>query len=301
MADHLARIPVGRPDRGFRVSRETQVQRILVISDGTGGTAEQALRATLTQFDDTEVQVDRRAEVRSEARAREAVEEAARTGAFIVHTVVSKELRNAIIDLCRLHEVEAVDLIGPLLARLAERFSRSPSETPGLYHELNAEYFKRIEAMEFALRHDDGQRVQELTNAEIVILGVSRTFKTPISIYLAQRGWLVGNVPIIMDFPIPPILHELPPARVFGLMTTAARLTTLRQVRHQYLGGSAGHYADLDFVRRELAYARDAYNRRPGWHVIDVTEKPIEEIAAEILGSLRRSVSAGAEDGGGGR
>jgi regulator of PEP synthase PpsR (kinase-PPPase family) len=273
------------------------VQRILVISDGTGGTAEQALRATLTQFADTKVQVDRRAEVRSETQAREAVEEAKQAGALIVHTVVSKELRRTIIDLCRLHEVEAVDLIGPLLARLAERFSSTPSETPGLYHELNAAYFKRIEAMEFALRHDDGKRVHELNNAEIIILGVSRTFKTPLSIYLAQRGWLVGNVPIIMDFPIPPLIYELPPSRVFGLMTTAARLTTLRQVRHNYLGGSSGQYAEFEFVRRELAYARDAYGRAPGWRVVDVTEKPIEEIAAEILGSLREEASSPGGDG----
>jgi regulator of PEP synthase PpsR (kinase-PPPase family) len=263
------------------------VHHIYIMSDGTGQTAEQALRAALAQFRDREVSVERRAGVRSVEQARGVLEEAVKDKALVVHTIVSRELRRSILDLARLYDVETVDLMGPLLARLATRFASSPSETPGLFHELNKHYFQRIESMEFALRHDDGQRTEELDKAEIVLVGVSRTFKTPLSVYLAFRGWLVGNVPIVLDLPVPDLLFKLPEHRVFGLTTTAQRLATLRHVRHQYLGGSVGDYADPDFVRRELSYAHHLFERRPDWPVIDVTDKPIEEIAAEILGHLR--------------
>jgi len=265
------------------------VHYIYIISDGTGQTAEQALRAALAQFVDREVTVERRAGVRAVEQARRVLEEAVTKKALVVHTIVSTDLRRAILDMSRLYDIETVDLMGPLLARLATRFASSPSETPGLFRELNRHYFQRIESMEFALRHDDGQRTEELKAAEIVLLGVSRTFKTPLSVYLAFRGWLVGNVPIVMDLPVPELLFKLPEHRVFGLTTTAHRLAALRHVRHQYLGGSAGDYADLDFVRRELAYARDTFERRPDWPVIDVSDKPIEEIAAEILAHLRKA------------
>jgi [pyruvate, water dikinase]-phosphate phosphotransferase / [pyruvate, water dikinase] kinase len=265
------------------------LHHIYIMSDGTGQTAEQALRAALAQFSDHEVMVERRAGVRTVEQARGVLEDAVNGRALVVHTIVSHELRRAILDICRLYDIETVDLMGPLLARLATRFATSPSETPGLFRELNRHYFQRIESMEFALRHDDGQRTGELEKAEIVLVGVSRTFKTPLSVYLAFRGWLVGNVPIVLDLPVPEVLFKLPEHRVFGLTTTAQRLATLRHVRHQYLGGSAGDYANLEFVRRELAYARDVFARRPDWPVIDVTDKPIEEIAAEILGHMREA------------
>lgn len=177
-----------------------------------------------------------------------------------------------------------IDLMGPLLAQIAHHLEHSPAEKPGLFRELNREYFRRIEAVEFALRHDDGQRACELDVAEIVLMGVSRTFKTPLSIHFAFRGWLVGNVPVTLDVPLPPILEPLPPSKVFGLTTDPVNLTELRRARHKHPGGATGSYADFDFVRRELAYAEMLFRSHSGWSVIDVTNKPIEEIASEILG-----------------
>lgn len=263
------------------------MHHILIVSDGTGATAEQAVRAALTQFGEPEVDIQRRADVRTEAQIADAVREAARLGAFIVHTIVSQDLRNAVAEQGRLHNVPTIDLMGPLLAQLAQQLSHSPSERPGLFRELNREYFQRIEAMEFALRHDDGQRAHELDKADIILLGVSRTFKTPLSIFLAFRGWLVGNVPIILDMPLPPILDKVPPAKVFGLTTDARTLSELRQVRARHLGGATGRYADLAFVEKELAYASHLYESHPSWRVVDVTNKPIEETASEILAILR--------------
>lgn len=263
------------------------MRHILVVSDGTGGTAEQAVRAALTQFPDTEVSIERRSEVRTEEQVEEAVQYAARIGAFIVHTIVSQNLRNTMAEQGRLHNVPTIDLMGPLLAQMAQHLALSPAEKPGLFRELNREYFRRIEAVEFALRHDDGQRTHELDKADIVLLGVSRTFKTPLSIFLAFKGWMVGNVPIALDAPLPPILERLPPSKVFCLTTDPVNLSELRRARHKHLGGATGSYADFDFVQRELGYAEMLFRSHAGWAVIDVTNKPIEEIASEILAIMR--------------
>jgi regulator of PEP synthase PpsR (kinase-PPPase family) len=262
--------------------------RVFVVSDGTGGTAERALRAALTQFKGTEVKLELRPEVRSEERILEIVYETVHAGGFIVHTLVSRNLRDSMGRLGRLYNVVTIDLMGPLLAQLGETFADRPLETPGLFRELNKEYFRRIEAMEFAFRHDDGQHTDELDKADIVLVGVSRTFKTPISMYLAFKGWLVGNVPIILDIPIPRALADLPAGRVFGLMTSAHQLTDLRRSRQEHLGGATGEYAEFQYVCRELAWARDVFRRRPEWSIIQVANKPIEEIAAEVLATLRR-------------
>jgi regulator of PEP synthase PpsR (kinase-PPPase family) len=137
--------------------------------------------------------------------------------------------------------------------------------------------------MEFALRHDDGQRAGDLKQAELVLLGVSRTFKTPLSIYLAFKGWFVANVPITLEQPPPDILDEVDPARVFCLDTNARQLAELRRTRAEYLKGGVDGYADPEYVRIELMHARQYYGRHTGWSIVNVTNKPIEEIATEIL------------------
>lgn len=262
---------------------------IFVVSDGTGGTAKQTLKAALTQFAGAQVKIKRRAEIRSREQVRQVIEEAVARQGLIVHTLVSDDLRQGLLDMCRLRDVETIDLMGPLLAQLAVHLSNEPSEEPGLYRKLNEAYFRRIESMEYAFRHDDGQRLHELSKAEIVLVGVSRTFKTPLSIYFAFKGWFVANVPIVLNMPVPPILFDLPPGRVVGLTTDPYRLAALRRVRHEHLGGSTGQYAEVDYVREEIRYAlRTFRSSTPQWPIVDVTNKPIEEIASEILAMLRR-------------
>lgn len=260
--------------------------KVFVVSDGTGRTAEQALNAALTQFDASRVEIVRRPTVRSEKKIRAVIREAANASGFIVHTLVRHELRGLMIRLGREANVETIDLMGPLLARLSHRLSVSPSEKPGLFDQLNRDYFRRVETTDYAIRHDDGQRIHELRKAEIVLLGVSRTFKTPLSIYLAFQGWFVANIPIVMGFELPPIVYRQPPSRVFCLDTNARMLSTLRQRRGENLLGKAGDYANFEAVRRELMYARKIFHSRAGWNIVNVTNKPIEEIASEIL-SLR--------------
>lgn len=256
---------------------------VFVVSDGTGRTAKQALKAALTQFEDVEIDLRLRATVRSNDDVWHVVEEAAATGGFIIHTLVTDELREQMVHAGRRYNVETIDLMGSLLARLSDRFAISPAEKPGLFAQLNMDYFRRIETMEFAIDHDDGLRIGELKSAEMVLLGVSRTFKTPLSVYLAYRGWFVANVPVILDHDLPAIVYELGPGDVFCLDTNPARLAGLRRTREEYLRGKVGEYARVDFVRRELDWARKVYKQQPRWRVVDVTNKPIEEIASEIL------------------
>jgi len=265
------------------------VYHVFVVSDGTGVTAEQVLNAALTQFAGAQVQVERRAGVRTEIEVHQVVQEAAAVSGFVVHTLVSDKLREMMFYAGRTHNVETIDLMGPLLARLSQQLSVSPSEKPGLFRQLNEEYFRRIETMEFALHHDDGLRIHELPQAEIVLVGVSRTFKTPLSIYLAFKGWLVANVPIVLKTKPPPILFDVPAEHVCGLTINPVRLAELRQVRQSHLGGAVGDYADPEYVRREVEYALDIFHSQHGWSIVDVTDKPIEESASEILALLGRA------------
>ncbi|MCW8802949.1 MAG: kinase/pyrophosphorylase [Ignavibacteriaceae bacterium] len=256
---------------------------IYIVSDGTGRTAEQALNAALIQFDSVKVNLIRRPKVRTEQKVISVIKEAKESKGFIVHTLVTDKLREAMLRNGRKHNVDTIDLMGGLLARLSEEFSVSPAEKPGLFGQLNKSYFRRIETMEFAFHHDDGQRVNELKKAEIVLLGVSRTFKTPLSIYLAFKGWFVANVPIVMGHEIPPVINKLLSSNVFCLDTNARALTELRRARQNYLGGAVGDYDDIEYVRMELMYARNVFSKNPGWAIINVTNKPIEEIASEII------------------
>ena len=262
------------------------MKTIFVVSDGTGGTARRALDAALTQFPDAATDIQVRSDLHDAARVTDVVSEAAARDAIIVHTLVSHDLRAELLRAGRSLDVPTLDLMGPLLERLSLELAASPAELPGLFRQLNEDYFRRIEAMDFAIRHDDGQRVEELGRADIVLVGVSRTFKTPLSVYLATKGWLVANVPLVLDLPPPPELLEVAPGRVVALKTEPHRLAALRRVRAEHLGYAFGDYDDLRHVRREMDYALSLYARNPGWAVVDVTGKPIEEISGEIL-SLR--------------
>lgn len=261
---------------------------IIVVSDGTGRTATQALNAALTQFPDIKTEVTVYADVRKIEQIEEIVKHAAKIEAIIVHTLVSDENRSFLIKTTRAFNVETIDIMGPFLLRLSHHFKNvTPSEQPGLFRKLNEDYFRRIEAMDYAFKHDDGMRTHELDSADIVILGVSRTFKTPLSIYLATKGWFVANIPVILNIPLPEPVYTVEPGKVFCLMTDATHLSLLRKWRHEHLGGNTGNYAEFSYVSAELKYARSIFLRQPKWTIINVTSKSIEEIASEII-SLKR-------------
>jgi len=210
--------------------------------------------------------------------------------AIIIHTLVTDKLREELVKLTRIHYVESIDLMGPLLHRLSDHLSANPSEEPGLYRVLSDSYFRKIETMQFAIKHDDGKRVYNIDQAEIILLGVSRTFKTPLSIYLAFRGWYVANVPIILDFPVPDEVLQISSEKIYCLTTYPSRLAQLRRAREERLKVSTGNYADPVYVRKEINYANRIFNSHPKWEKINVTSKSIEEIAAEIITLLPKKM-----------
>jgi regulator of PEP synthase PpsR (kinase-PPPase family) len=263
------------------------MSRIFIISDGTGRTGEQVVKAALTQFPDSEVELIMKQEIRTEEQIEELMPEISDGGGIIVHTLVSETLREAISRISRIHNVDSIDLMGPLLFRLTQYLADTPTEEPGLFFKLNREYFKRIDSMQFAFTHDDGQRYYDYERAEIILVGVSRTFKTPLSIYLAFKGWFVANYPVVLDVEPPESLLEMPRYKVFGLTTDPHDLMNLRNVRQHYMGGQCGEYASIHHIKAELHYAEQIFTKQE-WPVVTVTSKPIEEIASEILAIKRK-------------
>jgi regulator of PEP synthase PpsR (kinase-PPPase family) len=257
------------------------LHQIFVASDGTGRTAEQAVRAAMTQFAEQEIEILRFSDIRTKQQIQQLVHQAVEMKAFIVHTLVSDKLREELFRVARMHDIETIDLMGPLLDRMTEQFSVNPSEQPGLFRTINDSYFRRIETMQFAFNHDDGKRVEEIKKAEIVLLGVSRTFKTPLSIFLAFKLWFVANVPIVLGIPMPEIIYHIPP-RGFS-PEHLYRLAQLRRARQDRLGGTPNDYANPDYVRRECTYATQIFSSQPIWQRVNVTSKAIEEIASEII------------------
>lgn len=257
--------------------------KIYAVSDGSGKTAEGVVLAALTQFDDSNLEITRVSQVRSAAQIHAVIDEASRTGGFIVHTLVSEKMRRLIFTEGRAADVQTIDLMGPMLARLTELLAVQPRSKPGLFKPFDSAYLQRIDAINYTVRHDDGRNVDDLDQAEIVLVGVSRTSKTPLSIYLAYRGWRVANVPLVLGIKPPPQLFDLPRRRVVGLIINPQRLADLRRARVEHIGTRIEGYADLEYINREATYAYEVFARRIDWPLVDVTTKPVEEAAAEVV------------------
>lgn len=264
---------------------------IYVVSDSTGETAERVARSALTQFDEAPVRIERRGGVRTVEQVRAVIAEAAGRDSVVIHTLVRDELRRLMLAEARMRGVDAMDLMGPVLDRLATQLGLTPNEKPGLFDQLVKAKSRQIDAVEFAFRHDDGQRLVDLDQAEIVLVGVSRTMKTPTMVYLAYRGWFAANVPLVPNLPPPRELLGLPPERVFGLFMTPARLAELRRARASRLHLATNDYTSIADIREELLRAQILCVDH-GWQRIDVTGKSVEEVALEIL-TLGRFVEDG--------
>lgn len=213
---------------------------------------------------------------------------AIRHRAMVVTTLVSEDMRERVATSCPNGEYRHLDLLGALLGELQTFFGSTPAEVPGLLHEVDDEYYRRIEAVEFTVKADDGKDPRALDRADIVLVGVSRTSKTPLSTFLAHKGFKVSNVPLVLDRPPPDQLFEVEPGRVFAL-TIEPR--TLRQIRHARLAHMGLEqettYSDMDYILAELEQASALYAGNPDWLVIDVTNRAIEETASIILRKLQ--------------
>ncbi len=265
-----------------------------VVSDATGATAHQVVHAALVQFDaDLEIRIH--PNVDNEARVRQIVAGVAAEGGFIVHTLVLPELRELILEEGRTHGVHTIDLMGPLLTRLSLLLATPPKSQPGLARQLEESYYRRIEAVEFTVRHDDGRNPADLPQADIVLTGVSRTSKTPVSIYLSYQGWRVANVPIVLGVEPPPQLFQVDPRRVVAFTVRPERLAVLRTARMKFRGLDLANeripYVEIEHIRQELAYSQEIFQRNPAWPIIDVTNKPVEETASEVVNIIHHRQS----------
>jgi regulator of PEP synthase PpsR (kinase-PPPase family) len=260
--------------------------KIFAVSDGSGTTADMVARAALAQFD-IQVDFEKLPQIRTTDQIMEIVGNAAQNDGIIIHTLVSEELRLAMFNAGREYNVATVDLMGPLLARLSKELSASPRSEPGVFNPFDAGYIERIEALEYAVRHDEGHHRSDLDKADIVLLGVSRAAKTPLSIYLAYRGWKVANIPLVLGIDPPDSIFALPKNRVIGLKVSTERMKEIRRFGEDHPGISPIYYADSDYINKESKFA-DKIFKQGEWYVLDVSHKSIEEAASEIITLVRK-------------
>ncbi|MCI4624732.1 MAG: kinase/pyrophosphorylase [Candidatus Magnetoovum sp. WYHC-5] len=262
------------------------IKKIFIVSDSTGTTAKQVVEAAMSQFHGKEVEFVVYNNIKDTEGIHKVVKEAFSANAFIVYTIVLPQLRQLMFTEGRNYGVSTFDLFGPLLVRLTELLETEPLFEPGLYKPFDSAYLRRVEAMEFVVSHDDGLSTEELSMADIVLVGVSRTSKTPLSIYLANQGWRVANIPIVAGINPPEELFTLPRRRVVMLTLQPERLAALRQTRSTHLGTTATSYVSIEAIKRELAYAYELLERRPDWPMLDMTAKSIEEAASDVISLL---------------
>jgi [pyruvate, water dikinase]-phosphate phosphotransferase / [pyruvate, water dikinase] kinase len=261
---------------------DTKFAEVFVVSDGTGETATGAVRAAMSQFQ-TAWRLRTFGDVRHESQVRRVVQLAQRSGALVVFTVVDKRVAEKIRNLSAELGVPVVDVLGPLIANVAQHLHVEPKLKPGLLHGFSDQYFRRIEAVEFAVRHDDGMNMHTLFEADLVLTGPSRTSKTPLSMYLAQRGYKTGNVPLIPAIEPPRELCEMDPRKVLGLVLDPASLLTVRQARMRTMGAAPySAYVDREGVALEIERARRVF-RSHGWRTVDTTGRAVEETASRVL------------------
>jgi hypothetical protein len=256
---------------------------IFIVSGGAGASGEQVVNTVLAQFPDVTVPIIPVRSVRRPEQLEDVITKAREQGGIIVHTMVDAQLRKRLIDLAQENGVPAIDLMGALLEHLTAVLGQPPVQKPGLYRQLHRPYFERIEAMEYTLKHDDGQNPEGWRAADVLLIGVSRTGKTPLSVYLSVLGWKVANFPVVPDIPIPSELYQLDPARVIGLKIDLDRLLTYRRRRLGQLGISAqSAYTDPVRIEEELEAAQSVFQKR-GFYTIDVTDKTVEVSADEVM------------------
>jgi regulator of PEP synthase PpsR (kinase-PPPase family) len=259
-----------------------------LISDATGETVISAARACVAQFDGVRPIEHFWNLVRTQRQLNLVLEGIREKPGIVIYTLVDTELRGKIEGVCRELQLPCVPMLDPILKGLSAYLGLESKAQPGRQHVMGEEYFSRLDAMDFALTQDDGQAPANLSDADVILVGVSRTSKTPTCIYLANRGIKAANVPYVPGVPLPDILHSARAPLVVGLTEDPERLVSIRRNRLRMLNQLEDtRYADIEAVREEVAEARRFYTKM-GWPVIDVTRRSIEETAAEIIKILAR-------------
>lgn len=265
---------------------DAQKVYVYIVSDGTGETAAIMTRAALVHYNDVDFHIVRNKNIRTEEQADTVIEEAFKKRAFIVHTIVTPPLRHYIEKKASEKDLFQIDLLGPLLMQMDDFLGISPHgerRVAGRLRTVDESYFKRVEAIEYTVRHDDGKISNDLDQADIILVGISRTSKTPLSLFLGYKGWKVANVPLVPDVPIPKQLEEIDQRRIVGLTIDPASLQRIRANRLEKFGQDpGGNYARIDKIYEEQEYAKKIFKKNKRWPVFNVTDRALEETASEI-------------------
>ncbi len=263
------------------------IPHIYIVSGGKGLAGENVVKSLLVQFPDFRVPTSIEPGLLTRGDAQRVVLKAKENNGIIVHTMVNKRMRIILTSFCIEYDVDHFDLMGPLSDYLTNALGAEPIQVPGLFRKINQDYFDRVAAIEYTLSTDDGMNSGKLFQADIILTGISRTGKTPLSIYLAMFGWKVANVPLVNDIPPPDELYKVDERRVFGLTVDSSNLLAQRKRRVSRMGNfNSGSYLDIRTINEELLRA-DAIFKRGRFTVIDVTNKPVESSANEILHLLQ--------------
>ena len=255
-----------------------------LLSDSTGETLENIAKAALAQYDDVEMQRHFWPMVRSEAHLERILDEIAQNPGLVLFTLVNPVVRRTLETRCRAMGLPAIAPLDGVNDALSAMLGQEAKARPGRQHVLDAAYFARVDAIQFTIAHDDGLAPEDWEEADILLAGVSRSSKTPTSIYLANRGYKTANIPIVVESPPPKSLYSLSHPLIVGLTTSTDRLVQIRRNRLLSLNQKTETaYVEQDAVAREVAYARRMCSDN-GWPVIDGTRRSIEETAAAIIG-----------------
>ncbi|MBC6415096.1 MAG: kinase/pyrophosphorylase [Bdellovibrionales bacterium] len=258
-----------------------------LLSDGTGETALAVLKAILVQYEHEDaVKISRYKNIRTKEQLRslfEKIKENKKSYNLIVYTLISPEIRESIKDFCKKYEIAKVDLLENLIV-IFDKFLKSREKQPGILRVVNEDYFKRIEAMDFFLKHDDGQLSEDLDQADIILVGVSRTSKTPLSLFLSNKGWKVANIPLVCNIPPPDKLFKVNQKKIVALTIQPDYLLKIRKNRLEKFGYSSG---EGDYVGKKQVYEEvetiKSFFYKMKWPVLDVTDIALEETAGEII------------------
>ncbi|MGM0423142.1 MAG: pyruvate, water dikinase regulatory protein [Pseudomonadota bacterium] len=267
----------------------TEQHHIHLVSDSTGGTLNGVVRACLPQFEEVDANEHVWNLVRNDRQLKRVIDGLRHNPGPVIYTLVDDSLSQQLIKTCEAMNLPCIALLQPVLDMFSTYFNKESRSEPGLQHILNEAYFARMDAVDYALHHDDGQKTgRSLEDADIILVGVSRTSKTPTCIYLANRGIKAANIPYVPGIPLPEAVSTVKNALFVGLTESPERLVEVRRNRVKYLGADDGmDYLDFDKVKDEVQTARKLYTQM-GWPVIDVTRRSIEETAAEIISLLHR-------------
>lgn len=260
---------------------------IYIISDSIGETAEQVAKAGISQFETENYEIRRFPFITDKNQISEILEEAKNEKPVIVFTMVLEELKDFLVDEANKRGLAHIDVMSPVIKSMGSVLNYVPKREPGLIRRLDEKYFKKVEAIEFAVKYDDGKDPRGLKKADIVLIGISRTSKTPLSMYLAHKNMKVANVPLVPEVAPPKEIYEIPSKKIIGLTTNPMKLIEIRQERLKALGlKHEANYASMERILEELDYAEEIM-KRLNCPVIDVSSKAVEESASIILEIFR--------------